>query len=80
MTTLVRAAEHATIAHFKLVNQQMAEQTGAREPLGGVTSAEGVEKELSPTPAALTGRRKRANRLDYRRTVCPDGCVSEDDL
>jgi hypothetical protein len=38
------------------IERQMAEQTGASEPLGGATTAQGAHKV--PSPAALAGRRK----------------------
>jgi hypothetical protein len=47
-----------THAQFKLLNRQIAKQTGASEPLGGATTAQGANKEPSPTPAALAERRR----------------------
>jgi hypothetical protein len=43
----------------KPVNRSMAEQTGGIEPLSGAITVQGAYKEPSPTPAALTGLRKR---------------------
>jgi hypothetical protein len=45
-------------AQFKLPDRQIAKQTGAIHPLGGATTAQGANKEPSPTPADLAGRRK----------------------
>jgi hypothetical protein len=42
----------------KRPNRQIAKQTGASEPLGGATTAQGANKEPSWTLAALSGRRK----------------------
>jgi hypothetical protein len=39
-------------------SRQIAKQISASEPLGGATTALGADKEPSPTPAALAGRRK----------------------
>jgi hypothetical protein len=40
----------------------MAEQAGASEPLGGATTAQGADKEPSPTLAALASRRERGKK------------------
>jgi hypothetical protein len=57
----------AARAHCKLENKKMAEQTGASGPLGGATTAQGADRELSSAPAALAGRRRWKNRaIDER--------------
>jgi hypothetical protein len=45
-------------AQFKLKNRQIAKQGGSSEPLSGATTAQGANKEPSPTPAAFAGRRQ----------------------
>jgi hypothetical protein len=53
------AVVHHTRTHCKRETRKMAEQTGASEPLGDATTAHSADKEPSPTPVALAGRRKR---------------------
>jgi hypothetical protein len=48
----------------------MAEQTGASGPLGGATTALGVDRAPSsapPAPAVLAGRRRKKNRTKDER-------------
>jgi hypothetical protein len=53
-----QSSRFADTTAFIPIERQMAEQTGASEPLDGATTAQGADKDPSSKPAALTGRRK----------------------